>query len=51
VEKFILVDAFFGAAEITEFHQYFSQERVVPVPGTLALFALGLIGLGWRRRA
>ena len=61
VDKFLTIDgggpAIFGGgdAAVLQFSQYFSQEQIaIPEPGTLALFALGLIGIGFgfsRRRA
>lgn len=48
VEKAIFLDAgFFGAAALNVFEQRFSQ---APEPGTLALFGVGLVALGFMAR-
>jgi hypothetical protein len=52
VEDNIFIDGFGGSAELVELTQRFLQREddVVPTPGTLALFALGLLGFALIRR-
>jgi hypothetical protein len=52
VDQYIYVASWDGGpAAITNFQQFFSQEVVsVPEPGSLAMVALGLLGVGFGRR-
>ncbi|RDE49395.1 MAG: PEP-CTERM sorting domain-containing protein [Candidatus Accumulibacter meliphilus] len=52
VDQFVYVASWDGGpAAITKFQKFFSQEVVsVPEPGSLAMVALGLIGVGFGRR-
>jgi hypothetical protein len=52
VDQFVYVASWDGGpAAITNFQKFFSQEVVsVPEPGSLAMVALGLIGVGFGRR-
>lgn len=43
-------ESLFDEAGVTTFHQVFTQSRIVPEPGTLALTFLGLVGLTFVRR-